>query len=244
MKSTTPPLATYKHLFAELFAKQVTFVLEEEFEEALQESVVFFHNLEEGEKYEFDPEQEFLFLAWFLLDDTDAENHSLLDLFLERYADSLSIQEKQICHAMRETHLSLLELKEIVPGQGMILKDMFLGEEFEVSETLGSQGTLPAGSLLFTRVLKLGDSRFLVGAGLFLNSLVAEPLTRFVSHAYQETCEEEGAMSFKEFLKDNGELINHWIRAYEKGDILSYEPEDDPDDDSDSGPDGGGKVGG
>ncbi len=228
----SPSLDAYKKIFAELFAKQVEFMLDDEFSEPLQDSVIFFHNLEEGEKYQFDPEQEFLFLAWFLLDDSDAENRTLLELFLERFSDELSMQEKQICHAMRDTHLSLLELRSVIPGKGLVLKDVFLGEEFQVAESLGSQGTLPPGSLLFTRVLKLGDLRFLVGAGLFLNSEVSEPLTRFVTHAYQETCEEEGAMSFKDFLKENGELINHWIRAYEKGDILSYEPEDDPDGDT------------
>lgn len=232
--TASSPLSTYKQIFSELFAKQVTFVLDDEFDEDLQDSVSCFHNLEDGEKFEFDPEQEFLFLAWFLLDDSDAENRSLLDLFLDRYSDELSMQERQICHAMRETHLSLLELRSVVPGKAMVLKDVFLGEEFEVAESLGSQGSLPPGSLLFTRVLKLGDLRFLVGAGLFLNSLVAEPLTRFVTEAYKQACEEEGAMSFKEFLKENGELINHWIRAYEKGEILSYEPDDDAGDDPDS----------
>ncbi|HNV71365.1 MAG TPA: hypothetical protein PKO06_16805, partial [Candidatus Ozemobacteraceae bacterium] len=112
MKSSSP-LDTYKHIFAELFAKQVTFLLDDEFAEALQDSVIFFHNLEEGETFDFDPEQEFLFLAWFLLDDSDAENHTLLEVFLERFSDELSMQEKQICHAMRDTHLSLLELRSI-----------------------------------------------------------------------------------------------------------------------------------
>jgi hypothetical protein len=228
-----------KTLFGELFAKLMAFSLEEEFLPYLGESLEVFYNLQEGEEYEFDPSEEFLFLSWFLIDDQDLSNQALIDEFLRRNADELSLQEKQICTALKDTHLTLLKVTGTVPGKSLKLKDIFLGEEFDVEETAGSEIALQ-DHLLFTRVLRLGDTRFLVGAGIFLDESLAEPLTKFVTSQYKSDCEDGHHMTFKEFLKHNGELINWWIRAYEKNELVKLEDEshedDDDDDKEDQGP--------
>jgi hypothetical protein len=224
----SPQLETIKNLFSELFAKLMAFTLEEDFLQDLGESLEIFYNLQEGEEYEFDPTEEFLFLSWFLLDDGDANGNCLMDEFMRRNADELSLQEMQVCQALKETHLTLLQIKAFQPGVSITLRDVFLGEEFTVAESLGSEG-INENSLLFTRVLRLGEARFLVGAGVFLDVSVMEPLTQFVTEQFKQDCEDGNHMSFKEFLKSNGELINWWIRAYEKGDLFEEDPEEDGD---------------
>ncbi len=232
----SPQLDAIKSLFSELFAKLMAFSLEEEFLQYLGESLEVFYNLQEGEEYEFDPSEEFLFLSWFLLDDQDLTNQALIDEFLRRNADELSLQEKQICKALKETHLTLLKVIDSVPGESLKLKDVFLGEEFDVEESVGSEDALE-GTLLFTRVLRLGEERLLVGAGVFLDAALIEPLTKFVTEQYKTDCEDGHHMSFKEFLKHNGELINWWIRAYEKDELVKLEDESHPEDgDEDQGP--------
>ena len=91
-----------KEIFGELFAKLISFSLEEEFIQDLGESLEIFYNLEEGEEYEFDPTEEFLFLSWFLFDDSDANDDTLADEFLRRNADNLTLQETQICKALKK----------------------------------------------------------------------------------------------------------------------------------------------
>lgn len=228
----SPQLEIIKNLFSELFAKLMAFTLEEDFLQDLGESLEIFYNLQEGEEYEFDPTEEFLFLSWFLLDDDDASGNCLMDEFMRRSADELSLQEMQVCQALKETHLTLLQIKSFTPGVSLTLKDVFLGEEFTVAESLGSEG-ITENSLLFTRVLRLGEARFLVGAGVFLDASVMEPLTQFVTEQFKQDCEDGHHMSFKEFLKSNGELINWWIRAYEKGDLFEEDAEPEPEDDGD-----------
>lgn len=232
----SPQIELIKNLFSELFAKLMAFTLEEEFLQDLGESLEIFYNLQEGEEYEFDPTEEFLFLSWFLLDDSDASDNCLMDEFLRRNADELNLQEMQVCKALKETHLTLLQVKSVVPGTSMTLKDVFLGEEFQVSESVGSD-SVPDDSMLFTRVLRLGEARFLVGAGVFLDPSVLEPLTKFVTDQFKQDCEEGHITSFKDFLKQNGELINWWIRAYEKGELNEDGPEGDSEPDPDSDPD-------
>ena len=229
----SPQVEAIKALFSELFAKMMAFCLEEEFLQDLGESLEVFYNLEEGEEYEFDPSEEFLFLSWFMIDDQDVEGRALIDEFLKRNADELSLQEMQICQALKDTHLTLLRVVDAVEGKSLKLKDIFLGEEFEVDETVGSEEALK-DTILFTRVLRIADTRFLVGAGVFLDKVVTEPLTAFITEQYKEECESGRHLSFKDFLKHNGELINWWIRAFEKGEF--YKPDEatsDPKKDND-----------
>lgn len=246
----TAQVEALKAIFNELFVKLISFSLEEEFFEYLGESLEVFYNLQEGDEYEFDPAEELLFLSWLLLDDTDIDNYCLLDEFLNRHGDDLSLQEKQICAVLRDTNLTLLQVKKVNSGHSMVLRDVFLGEEFEVLETIGSQ-EVTAQTLLFTRVLPLGDLRFLVGAGIFLDQQLLEPLTFYMTGKYEQCCEQGHKISFKEFLKENAEMINWWIRAYEHGVILTPDSpdHDDPfggDDDGgdDDGDDGGDDDGG
>ena len=160
-----------------------------------------------------------------------------MDEFIRRKADVLSIQEMQICKALEDTSLNLLEVRGYVPGKTLSLRDAFTGENFEVEESMGTDDVAEIGNLLFSRVLKLGDQYFLVGAGIFLDKSLKEYITEDFTNAYKQACEEGDHRSFKDFLKTNGFLLNHWIRAYEKGEltdntVVDDEPSND-DDDSD-----------
>ncbi len=210
-----------KDLFSKLFAKLMEFSIEQEFLNALGESLEIFYDLKPEEEYEFVPTDEFLFLTWFLLDDigVGGEGKCLMDEFIRRKADVLSIQEMQICKALEETSLNLLEIRGCVPGKSISLRDAFTGETFEVEESMGNGDVAEEGNLLFTRVLKLGDQYFLVGAGIFLDKSLKEYITEDFTNAYKQACEEGDHRSFKDFLKTNGFLLNHWIRAYERGDL-------------------------
>ena len=143
--------------------------------------------------------------------------------------------DEQICKALEDTSLNLLEVRGCVPGKSLTLRDAFTGETFEVEESMGNGDVAEIGNLLFTRVLKLGDQHFLVGAGIFLDKSLKEYITQDFTKAYQQACEEGDHRSFKDFLKTNGFLLNHWIRAYEKGELTenTLVDEDKPDDGED-----------
>ena len=121
-----------KEMFSGLFAKLMEFTIDNEFLNYIGESLEIFYDLKEGEEYEFVPTEEFLFLTWFLLDDIGVlgENSCLMDEFIRRKADVLSIQEMQICKALEDTSLNLLEVRSYVPGKSIALRDAFTGETF------------------------------------------------------------------------------------------------------------------
>ena len=95
-------------------------------------------------------------------------------------------------------------------------QDIFLGNEIAVpAENFGGVN-IPKGVILYTRVMKLMDEYFLIGAGLFLSKKRLISLTEYMKERYKEFCDVEEKMSFKEFLKRNGELLHWWIRGIEE----------------------------
>ncbi len=237
----TQQIDKIKGIFSDLFARLMAFTLEEEFLQDLGMSLELFYNLQMGEEYEFRPTEEFLFLTWFLLDDCNPDGYCLLDEFLKRNTNRLTLIETQVCQALKNTTLSLFQVKGIREGASMALRDLFTGDTFEVNESIQDDG-IAENSILFSRVLRLGDERFLVGAGIFLDESVMDPLTKFVTAQYEEICEEGYALSFNDFLKQNGELINWWIRSYDKGELFEEgtegeEDEEVPNDSKDDEPD-------
>lgn len=227
----------FKEIFGKLYAKLMEFSLEEEFLNNMGQSLEIFYDLKQGEEYEFDATKEFLFLTWFLLDvdlsflDENEDPGYLIDKFIARKADVLSIQEIQICQALKETSLNLLEIKAASPkGDSMTMCDAFTGKTFEVYESFGNEAQAKPGDLLFSRILTLGDYNILVGAGIFLDGSLKEYITQDYTDAYHDVCEKGERCNFKEFLKDNGYLLNHWIKAYERGDLTGDGNGDDEDD--------------
>ena len=160
-----------------------------------------------------------------MFDDSDANDDTLADEFLRRNADNLTLQETQICKALKETHLTLLQVEEVIPKDSIVLKDLFLGEKFSVEESVGSVDDIPENGLLVTRVLRLGETRYLVGAGVFLDPAFKEHITSFMTEQYKDDCEDGNMISFRDFMKLNGELLNWWIRAYEKGMLFEEDGE-------------------
>ena len=229
----TQQLKAIKEIFSNLFGALMAFALEQEFLQDLGESLEVFYNLKEGEEYEFRPTEEFLFLTWFLVDDTTPDGFCLMDEFLKRHSDNLSLTETQVCKALKETHLSLFQVKKVVNNVSMSLRDVFTGESFDVAETTGAED-VAEDTLLFSRILRLGEERFLVGAGIFMDPSVTEPITAFITEQYRECCEEGYTKSFKDFLKENGELINWWIRSFDKGELTEDENEDEDEDKPDN----------
>jgi hypothetical protein len=64
---------------------------------------------------------------------------------------------------LKETHLSLFQVKKVVNNVSMSLRDVFTGESFDVAESTGAED-VAEDTLLFSRILRLGEERFLVGA--------------------------------------------------------------------------------
>lgn len=215
MVSRPKELLDIQEKFIGLYSRLLEFCLLEEFAEDLGHALEYFYNLDEKEEYVFKPDEEFLFLTWFLVDNKDDTGVSLLDIFIQRNLHTLDRQELEICEILSNTYLSLYKVVKVYKGNRLILHDLFLDEELDVYESAGSLDA-EVGELLYSRVIKLYNYRFLVGAGVYLDSSLQDAIIRFVEKHYNAEINSDASISMKNYLKKHGEVINWWIQAFRK----------------------------
>ena len=80
------------------------------------------------------------------------------------YENELSELERRFIEATVDQPYSFHEIIECEQGKGLKLRDIFLGNEVDVIEHLGSQRA-QKGDVLFARVIQIDHVGMLVGSG-------------------------------------------------------------------------------
>jgi len=80
----------------------------------------------------------------------------ILRTYIEKFGSRLSELELQILHQAIAQPISFYEVIRCNPGHGVVLRDVFLGEETDVEEHSGSRGMRP-GDLLYGQIWKLPE---------------------------------------------------------------------------------------
>jgi hypothetical protein len=122
---------------------------------------------------EDDPDFRLLFLPWIasvwsppeLSKPRDPYPRPTVALsYLFKHQESLASDRKDFLLALTLALPSFYQVREVVPGRSLILKDLFFGLDAEVSEKNASQALHP-GDILFTRVVHCDAGSILVGSG-------------------------------------------------------------------------------
>lgn len=119
-----------------------------------------------------------IFFPWLLFnwvwdpDDFDERSAipidtTIAEAFLKDPKARLDPLEKRIIEATIAKPFSFYEVIECRPNQGLRLKDVFLGEEVDVSERSGSQHAR-AGDIFYARVARIDAVAMLAGCGSIL----------------------------------------------------------------------------
>jgi hypothetical protein len=131
-----------------------------------------------------------VFFPWLLFnwvwdpDDFDERplipiNMTIAEAFLKDPKTRLDPLEKRIIEATVEKPFSFYEVIECRPGRGFRLKDVFRGEEVDVSERSGSRHAR-AGDIFYARVTRVDAVAMLAGCGSILIPPSCKPqLIRF-----------------------------------------------------------------
>ncbi|MBU2500424.1 SEC-C domain-containing protein [bacterium] len=78
----------------------------------------------------------------------EIEGKTALSWFLEEHLDDLSPEERDLAAAQQEAWLSVWEVTEVTPGEGMVLRDHLSGEVRQVRERTASRSLIRYDSLL------------------------------------------------------------------------------------------------
>ena len=132
---------------------------------------------DEAPEEDFIEQHQQLFWPWFFFNWINDPEDTPFDLnwpadqtIAESYAasqkDRLDSMERKLITAHSRRPFSFFEVVDCRPGNGFLLKDIFTGEQTDVSERSGSESTRP-GNILFGQVIQIDHVGMLISTGQF-----------------------------------------------------------------------------
>jgi len=129
---------------------------------------------------------------------------------VELYRESrknLTEPEMTVLDRFRESTLSLLEVQEIFPEKGMVLKDLLLGGEYKVWEKSVTRGVVK-WDILAVRLILI-DGRYIICGSVYLYSTQWKPVLITEIRKWYEDCKKKTPdVSLREYLKAAGAIFN------------------------------------
>ncbi len=138
----------------------------------------------------------------------DENEKSLIDLFIER-SKKLSLDEHRVLTMMKHSIISLYEVQEVFPGKGLILKDLLLGGEYDVSEKAATEG-LRKWDVYATRLMRI-DGQYIMSGSVYPYRLnKKEDILWDIRSEFDDYRIDYPDAALDEFLKENSWLFNFY----------------------------------
>ncbi|MDI6873551.1 MAG: SEC-C metal-binding domain-containing protein [Actinomycetota bacterium] len=151
--------------------------------------------------------EEDFFEEWFLLSrPLKRSGKAVVQEMLEAEGRELEPSLKALLQGLASSRFSVFEVREVVPGSELLLRDMFRGEDVRVRERTASR-LLVKWDLLVTRVGRVGDHHEMMGLTLPVPRHYLEKLEAFVERSCGEHQREGRVRDMDEFLQTRGHLL-------------------------------------
>lgn len=149
------------------------------------------------------------FLEWVIHDwriESDG-NKTMVEICLET-VPTLAAEEKIVLHKMRDSVLSLYEVVEVYPDEGLLLDDLLLGGRFRVKEKLGTR-TLKRWDIFAARLYFM-DGAYVIGGNLYAYPVrEKEAIRRTFKSLHKDYKKQCPDGTLREVLKLNGHWFNY-----------------------------------
>ncbi len=146
---------------------------------------------------------------WFIHDwRPDEGDKTLIELYMEG-TGTLGPEERDLLHRMNDAVISLYEVQDVFPGQGMVLKDLLLGGEHHVREKTATS-SLRQWDILATRLIRL-DGGIVMSGGIYPYPI--EDKKAIIDHlkgSFRNYRKNFPEATMRDFLKRNGDLFNYY----------------------------------
>jgi len=134
---------------------------------------------------------------------------TLLELYMEENGKKLADDELKVLNKMKDTYLSLYEVEEVYPEEGLLLKDLLLGGEFKVRERSATR-YLSRWDIMAARILEL-DGEYILTGGIFS---YARNRKEGLIKAFRDDLEvfksEHPYATMRAYLKEEGDMFNYY----------------------------------
>jgi len=182
----------------ELIERLLDYAVDEYGADVLSEAWDDFNFSQEEEfEPEYDPDFDYIFTPWFLFnwipDNTDIESEEdylpeepIAITYLKEHPHKLDEFQKQFIETACDQPYSFFVITDVVPGQSLTIKDIFLSQEYTVKERTASE-LKNKGWVLYTRVLTMDGSSIMLGCATTI--ITPEYHSRFIE--MRENCKKE-----------------------------------------------------
>ncbi len=150
------------------------------------------------------------FREWLVHDWTPEKEgfRTLIDLYTESNGE-LRPEEKEILLRMNDAVISLYEVQEVFEGEGLVLKDLLLGGEYEVREKAAT-ASLSKWDIFATRLMRLDGNIIMTGCVYPYPLHDKERLTGLLKKGLDDYRKEFPGGTMREFLKRYGDIFNYY----------------------------------
>lgn len=147
------------------------------------------------------------FWEWIVFDwQPDDDGKTVIDHYLKAN-QNLGDSEMNVLAIMNEAVISLYEVQDVYPEEGLLLKDLLLGGEYEVSEKSATH-YLKKWDILATRLLRLDGRHIMSGCGYPYPLGQKEGIIDFIKRDYKNYKQEFPKADKKKYLKDTSDMFN------------------------------------
>lgn len=179
----------------------------------LEEALFFFWN-------DFDPEKhldeatlglaDINFWEWIIHDFIiDEENDkTLIDLYMANNR-RLSSDEHRILTMMKNSVISLYEVQEVFPEKGMLLKDLLLGDEYDVREKAATR-SLRKWDIFATRLMHVDGTYIMSGSAYPYPIKQKERILNDIHGVFADYKKDFPSETLDDFLKRNSNGFNFY----------------------------------
>jgi len=137
------------------------------------------------------------------------DSKTLLELYIEDNARRLDADELAVLNKMRDSCLSLYEVEEVYPEEGLLLRDLLLGGEFDVREQIATR-YLNKWDIFAARVLQFDGDYILSGSIYAYHRSLKERLVKAFKDDYKFFKRENPGATMRDYLKEDGDMFNYY----------------------------------
>lgn len=150
------------------------------------------------------------FWEWFVHDwrPEEDEEKTLIELYMEK-SKGLPTDHKNILARMNDAVISLYEVQEVFPEEGLLLKDLLLGDEYNLREKAATE-SLRKWDVFATRLLRLDGNHIIAGGAYPYPVLTKEMTIDHLKKCFKSHRRDRPEDSMRDFLKRNGDLFNYF----------------------------------
>jgi len=150
------------------------------------------------------------FLDWLVHDWKPGEDKqkTLTVLYMEK-GTVLQSEAEEILAKMNNSFISLYEVQDIFAEKGLLLKDLLLGDEYNVREQLATR-TLTKWDIFATRLLEIDGNYIMTGSTYLYPQHCKEAIIKRLKRCFKACRKDYPQDNMQYFLKQNSDLFNHY----------------------------------